>query len=196
MGFYPYNPDLGQEIQTDLPGTQADRAFVAHVSWATPAAADADVVHAAVTLADGATTTVTIGITNPDVPRCLSITGNAATATGDVVITGTDIEGNALEETIVSTGAATVNGTKAFKTVTQIVFPARGAAADTISVGVSDKLGLPYKLAANTVLAAALNNVREATAPTVAVSSSDIESNTIDLNSVLDGTKVDAWLLV
>lgn len=196
MGFYPFNPALGQEIQTDIPGTNVDRAFVAHVSWATPAAADNDAIHAAVPLADGETTTVTTGITNPDVPRALSITGNAATATGNVVITGTDIEGNALTETIVSTGAATVNGTKAFKTVTQIVLPARGAVADAISVGISDKLGLPYKLAANTVLAAALNNVREATAPTVAVSDTVIAGNTVDLNSALDGSRVDAWLLV
>jgi hypothetical protein len=45
-------------------------------------------------------------------------------------------------------------------------------------------------------LAAYLNNVKEGTAPTVAVSATAVESNTIDLNSVLNGSVVDAYLMV
>ena len=41
-----------------------------------------------------------------------------------------------------------------------------------------------------------LGDTREATEPTVTVSATDIESNTVDLNSALDGTVVDSYLIV
>lgn len=195
-GFYPYNPRLGQRIQSDAKGLVADQAFLAHVEWANPAPADVDAVLAATALADGAVTVVAAGLTNPDVPRALSVTGNTATVIGNVVIEGTNIAGEVITETIVANGANTVLGTKAFKTVTKVTLPARGAAGDTISVGVCDKLGLPYKLEHDTVLLAALNNVREAVAPTVTVSATELESNTVDLNSALNGGPVDVYLLV
>jgi len=73
-----------------------------------------------------------------------------------------------------------------------------GVAIDAVSVGWNDKLGLPYKLAHNTVIPGMtfLNNVREATEPTVTVSATAIESNTIDLNSSLSGNVVDIYLIV
>jgi hypothetical protein len=71
-----------------------------------------------------------------------------------------------------------------------------GVPLDIVSVGVNDILGLPYKLKHNTILETFLNNVKEAVAPTVTLSSTDIESNTIDLASALDGNQVDIYLLV
>jgi len=73
-----------------------------------------------------------------------------------------------------------------------------GVPYDKVSVGWNDKLGLPYKLAHNTVIPGMtyLNNVKEGTNPTVTVSSSALESNTIDLNSALDGHVVDSYLIV
>jgi hypothetical protein len=196
MKVYPYNQKLGQVIQSDVPGLNADRAFLAHVSLGSPAAASNTAGHAAITLADGATTEVTDGITNPDVPRAIRIKGNAEGIAGNVVIEGTNELDEAITETIVAADAGVVDGTKAFKTVSKITVPARTTADDTISVGYNDVLGLPYKLATNTILAAALNHVREATAPTVAVSATAIESNTIDLNSASNGNPVEAWLMV
>lgn len=192
-----YNPKNSQ-LLTDVPGLTIDRAFLAHfqVSAARATAADTDGIHAAITLADGATTKVTTGITQPGVTRCLSVTGNAATAVGDVVIKGTDMAGNAITETIVSTGAATVLGAKAFATVTEITVPAQGAADDTIAIGFGEKLGLPHKLAHDTVIAAYLNNALEGTAPTVAVSATDLASNTIDLATALSGKVVDVYYLI
>ena len=87
-------------------------------------------------------------------------------------------------------------GTKAFKTITSIAVPAMDGVGVTIDVGIGEKLGLPYKLTHNTVLAAAINNVREAVAPTVTVSPTAIESNTIDLDTALGGTVVDVYLIV
>lgn len=71
-----------------------------------------------------------------------------------------------------------------------------GVDFDKVSVGFNDILGLPYKLAHNTVITAALNNVREATAPTVTVSAAALEVNTVRLNSALAGQAVDIYLIV
>ncbi|HWQ89518.1 MAG TPA: hypothetical protein VN374_06050 [Desulfitobacteriaceae bacterium] len=71
-----------------------------------------------------------------------------------------------------------------------------GVPYDKVSVGWCDKLGLPYKLAQNTVLATYLDNTKETNPPTVTVSATDLESNTIDLDSALNGKVVDAYLLV
>ena len=195
---YPYNPKRQQTIQTDAPGMSVDRGFVAHlvVPASAAVAASATGVHAAVTLADGETTTVTTEITSPATPRGLTITGNAATATGDVVITGTSITGKVITETIVSTGAATVEGAKAFKTITSIVLPARGAEGDTISVGWGNKLGLPYLLYRNSFVSVFLGNARESTLGTVTVHATNHESNTIKLASALNGSQVHAYLIV
>lgn len=73
-----------------------------------------------------------------------------------------------------------------------------GVPVDRVSVGWNDKLGLPFKLSHNTVIPGMtfLNNTREGTEPTVTVSATAIESNTIDLNSALNGTIVDSYLAV
>lgn len=65
-----------------------------------------------------------------------------------------------------------------------------------VSVGWNDVLGLPFKLAHNTVLATYLDNTLEATAATVTTDVDEIEKNTIDLNSALDGHAVDIYLMV
>lgn len=73
-----------------------------------------------------------------------------------------------------------------------------GVPYDKITVGDGDVLGLPVCLSRNTVLykQTFLNNVVEATEPTVTVSATAMESNTIDLNSALNGTDVDVYLIV
>lgn len=71
-----------------------------------------------------------------------------------------------------------------------------GVAPDAVSVGWNDKLGLPYKLARNTVLAAYLDNARETTAPTATVSATAIELNTVDLHSALNDRAVVVDLIV
>ena len=71
-----------------------------------------------------------------------------------------------------------------------------GVPYDIVYVGWNDKLGLPYLLAHNTVQAAYLDNVKEANAPTVVTDVDELEKNTIDLHSALDGTVVDIYLIV
>jgi len=140
---------------------------------------------------------ITEDITNPAVPRNLIVKGNASGITGDVVIEGTNIAGEAISETIALNGATAVEGNKAFATVTEINLPVEvHAGTDTVSVGFGNKLGMPFKLAHNTVLAAYLDNTIEGTAPTVTLSTTAVESNTIKLNSALNEKVVDAYLIV
>lgn len=73
-----------------------------------------------------------------------------------------------------------------------------GVPYDTVSVGWSDILGIPYKLSHNTTIPGMtfINNVREAVEPTVTTSATALESNTIDLSTALNGTVVDSYLAV
>jgi hypothetical protein len=160
-----------------------------------PALGATTVVHAAVT-DTGVPQTVTTGITNPTTPR--NVTATAGGTAGDikaiqVVVHGTNENGEVISETLpaftVDT-AGTVVGNKAFKTVTSIVIPAHDGTGATTAIGTGAKLGIGRKLSRNTVIAAYLNGAKEGTPPTVAVSSSALESNTATLASALDGTDV------
>ncbi len=174
-----------------FPQSGANGAKRVHqVSLGSPALGTNTAVHAATTLTDAAQT-VSTAITNPDVPRNLVVKGNASGMAGNVVFTGTNAEGVSITETIALNGSSAVAGNKAFKTVTSYQLPAKtNGSGDTVSVGVGSKLGLGKRLSRNGVQAAYLNNVLEGTAPTVATSSSAVESNTVQLNSALDGSAV------
>jgi peptidoglycan hydrolase-like protein with peptidoglycan-binding domain len=198
-----YKHYFGQTITTDAGDTVVDRAFLAHlqVLAADATAASTTGVHAAVT-STASPSVVTTGITNPSIPRCLTATAGG-TATDikaiQVVVEGTNYADEVITETLpaftVDT-AGTVQGSKAFKTVTKITIPAHDGTGATTAIGFNEKLGLPYKLAHNTVLAAYLDNAKEGTAPTVTVSATVLESNTIDLNTALSSKVVDAYLMV
>lgn len=170
------------------PGT-ASRIFSALLG--SPALGTTNAVLADTAMASGATTVVTSGITAPDVARNLTVTGNAAAVAGNVVIVGTNIGGEVITETIVAAGTATVVGVKAFRTVTSITLPAWvSAGTERIRVGTGARLGLPVLISRNSVIAAFLNGVREATAPTVLFNAAMLENDTVQLNSALNGNPV------
>ena len=195
MTRYAYRVRAGSQI-LPLGGALTTRSQLARYT-VTPAASTATAVKAAIALTASAQPTVTAGITSPAVPRCLSVTGNAGGIAGNVVITGTDMAGAAITDTIALSGSSTVAGTKAFATVTSIAYPAEtNAGTDTVSIGTTDKLGLPAMLPHNTVERAYYNNVLEGTAATVTVSSTVLSSNTVDLNTALAGAIVDVYLFV
>lgn len=127
-----------------------------------------------------------------------NVTATAGGTAGDikaiqVIVNGTNENDVAISETLpaftVDT-AGTVVGNKAFKSVTSIEVPPHDGVAATTAVGTGAKLGLGKKIGQNTVLNAYLANVKEGTAPTIATSATDVESNTATLNSALDGTDV------
>ena len=201
--FYPPNPALGQELQGVLNARTVDRGFLAHLQLtaAQAAAASTTGVKSAVT-DNGVAQIITTGITNPPFPR--NITATAGGTAGDikaiqVTIEGTNEAGETITELLpaftVDT-AGTVVGSKAFKTVTKITIPAHDGTGATTAIGFGDKIGLPHKLSQNTLQMAFLNNVEEVDAPSVTVSSTLLESNTVDLDSALNGTVCDLWYLV
>lgn len=161
--------------------------------WKDPAATSTTYVHAAVT-DNGAPQTITTGITNPDVPRALTVTfGGTA---GDikaitVTVTGTDYDDAEITEDFLATvdTAGTVQGSKAFKTVTSIYIPAHDGTGATTAVGINDKLGFKKCLQGNTVYLITCDGVYETTRPTVATSASVLASNTIDPNTALNGAR-------
>ena len=157
-------------------------------SLGSPDALSADGCHAALSLS-GSAQTITTGIANPDVPRNVTLV-SSGTQADDVVITGTDENGVAVTDTLTINNTATIQGVKAFSTITQIVYPIDDGSSVNITVGYGDVLGLGLLLSRDSVVAAYLNGVKEGTAPAVTFSSSVVASNTVDLDSATDGNAV------
>lgn len=152
--------------------------------WTNPAAASAALLLSAQSLAAGGT--ISAFLAQPDFPRNLQVVASGA-ATGNVVVTGTNIRGAVITETLALNGATPVIGNKAFATVTSVVLPT--VAATTINLGTGVKLGLERVLLADTVTLTTVNAVYETTRPTVATSSTAIESNTVTTNTAPNGSK-------
>ena len=113
--------------------------YVVVQKWTAPDAPSADGILASTALTT-AVQTITSGITNPDFPRLLAIDSDGA-ATGNVVITGTNIRGETVTDTIALNGTNAVDGVVAFKTILSIQLPVK-AASESVWVGWLDKLGL------------------------------------------------------
>lgn len=161
-----------------------------------PATAGAATVLAA-SASDITATTYTTGITNPDVPRNITVTGGGTAAdikTGNVVVTGTNVEGKVITENFAFTDntAATVTGNKAFKTVTSILIPIQDGTGATYSVGYGVKLGIGLRNIASmpakvfTKTAAGVEAIEDASA--TAFSTTAVESNTVTTTTAPDGT--------
>lgn len=117
-----YNP-ANVRIKSDA-GVTVDKAFLAHlqVAAASAVALDADGVLGLTNL--GATAqTITTGLTDPAVPRGLSVVGNVSGVAGNVVITGTNYKGEVITETLALNAATPRLGAKAFRSVTSVVLP-------------------------------------------------------------------------
>jgi len=159
------------------------------VAFGSPLAADTNAIHAAITLT-GSPQTITTAFTDPDVCRVPTIKGNAGGMAGNVVLTCVDSLGATFTQTVALSGSSTVAGTKACVSVTQAVVPAEThVGTDTIEIGFSDKLGLPFQTSYPICLLAMYNGVAEGTAPTLTVGATVAEC-TIDLNTVLAGASV------
>lgn len=154
-------------------------------TWTNPAAASAALLLSAQSLAAGGT--VSSFLAQPDFPRNVQVVASGA-ATGNVVVTGLDIRGAVISETLALNGATPVVGAKAFASVTSVALPT--VAATTINLGTGVKLGLERLLSADLVLAVSAAGVYETTRPTVATSTTVIASNTITTNTAPNGSRV------
>jgi hypothetical protein len=142
--------------------------------------------------------TISTGLSNPDVPRNLTITPTGTTTDVEscvITVTGTNIFGQTITEdfTFAADASTAQTGNKAFKTVTSVAFPAScesGGFAATWIVGVGSKLGLKRCLAnAGDMVFSIFNGAYEATRGTTAANATAIESNTFIPNGTMDGAK-------
>jgi hypothetical protein len=134
-----------------------------------------------------------------DVARNVTAKGNAGGIKHTVYVNGTNLNDEVIQDSIVLSGTSVVQGVKAFKTITSVVFPQfTNAGTDAVSIGVGDVLGLHHTLPLNELLTkhTALRGVVEGTEPTVTVDTLHVELNTFKLNSDLTGWAVDAYYVV
>jgi hypothetical protein len=163
-------------------------ASVVHYQVA-PDAVSATAVHAAIALTDEVQE-ITTGITDPDLPRTVTVKGNASGITGNVVITGTNIADEEITDTIALNGSSEVEGVKAFKTVTQIDLPVEvHAGTDTVSVGIAKKIGMPH-IVDNAALVLVKLFDGSADSGSLAVDADEIEKNLFAVNGTPNGSKL------
>jgi hypothetical protein len=181
MSWYPHNPVAGQKIRGVTGTTPCDEAFIAHETITAPVLGSTKTIHATVTCT-GTAADIPTGITNPDVPRNLVVTGNTG-ATEVITITGTNAAGATISEAFTLSGTTPQIGAKAFKTVTNIHTPVGSHTADIVC---GDKLGLINKLAGAVKLISLSNGATDA--GTLATSSTVLESNTYAPAAALNGS--------
>ncbi len=176
----------------------ATQVMLEKQAFGTPVVADTDRIK---TTYAGSTSAAVVTLTTfsaqPDVPRNLTITpgGTAADVEAcDIVVSGTNILNGSISETfsIPNDMSTAVTGTKAFKTVSSIVWPANcegGSFGGTWIVGVGDKLGIKRCMDnAGDWAWSESSGTFSGTRATVAVSSTAVESNTADFNETMDGS--------
>lgn len=160
------------------------------------AAGTTDILSADAGVVAAAAVTISTFVAQPDVTRAVQLTigGTAADiGTCTATINGTDFHGQVISEdfSVTANTAETLQGAKAFKTVTSIDLPA--ACEDspygaTWSAGYSEKIGMKRCMAqAGHVVFTTVSGAYETTRATTANDAANIEGNTVDFNGTMDG---------
>lgn len=182
----------GQKHLKTISGeNQSAFGYLRRQKWTNAVAIDADRLKNDLATSNSVITTVTTFLAQPDFARQITITPGGTTASvpaGDVTITGTNIRDEVITDVVTFAANATDAGatTKAFKTVTSMVFPIQDGAGATYDVGVNDALGLDRCMSANEVLRATMDGAIEATLPTVTFDTNEVEKNTATPNTALN----------
>jgi len=185
MSRYPTDPNL--QFLRGSRGGKVRRGYLAHYAFAPVAASNGSVL-AASPLLDDKISEITLGITHPDVPRCVSIKGNVAGIVGNVTIIGMNANGTRITEVIALNAATVVVGTLAFSKITKIILPARVASGNTVSVGLTAKLGLWHFLTWDSRLLTQFDGTADL--GTLAIDADEVEKNQFTAAGTLDGVKV------
>ena len=198
MPYIALNHKIDRRVKNDI-GSNEILKPIAHLNFEEPASKSITAILEATDLTDEEQT-ITEGITDPDIPRNIRIKASKSgtdSVAGDVLVHGTNINNDAISETLTLDDETDVAGDKAFKTITSIELPVEtNAGEDGVVVGTDNKLGIPYKLELNTILKTYRDGDLETTDPTVATDTGNIELNTVLLDSALNGTDVDVLLIV
>lgn len=184
MSNYPTDPKL-QWLRGSR-GGRIRRAFLAHY-LENPAIGANTSILAATPLTTAVQTFTATALNQPDVARCVLIKGNVAGITGDVVIVGVDANNQPLTETITANGSAVVEGTKAFARIVSITLPIRNASGNTMSIGTTNKLGLPHLLTFDGRLLTHFDGATDAGVLTM--HATEVARNVFTPAGTLDGTK-------
>lgn len=110
-----------------------------------PAAKGATAIHASVFGDAVGPVTVNTALSNPDVPRNVSLAFGATWDGGNVTINGTNQFDKVIAEVVIANPNNTVVGNSAFKTVTSFAYAGGGVGThgtNTLTVGTGDKIGL------------------------------------------------------
>jgi len=161
------------------------KAYTVVQVWTAPDAPSADGILSS-TLLTSAIQTITTGITNPDFPRLLSIDSDGA-ASGDVVITGTNIRGETVTDTIALNTTNEVAGVVAFKTITSIQLPVKSA-SESVFVGWLDGLGLQSIPWSTEVISEDSNNATDTGGTVLTRDSDEIEKCIYDPTTECDAS--------
>ncbi|MBA7510897.1 hypothetical protein ES705_02886 [subsurface metagenome] len=154
-------------------------------------AADDNYVHVAIS-GTGSEQEITDGITNPDVPRNTSVkTTSASSPTGVVKITGIDDKGVNAEENITIIAGSTAYGNVAWSTISKITVPAGVTSGDSVTIGMSDKLGLGMSIvSAGDVFKKKVNNEDKS----IEISGNvDVTYDTLNCATIVDNEETTIW---
>jgi hypothetical protein len=178
---------------------QAVNGYVHKMSWKAPDDESANALKALTATSASVVTTIT-PTAQPDFCRLISVTPGGTTAdvaAGDYILTGTDIRGKTITDTLVFLANATLKqvSIKAFKTVTSLLCPIQDGGSATFSIGIEDTLGVDRILDEDSFLQATYGGTIEAVRATVGHNSSDISKNFITIVTDLEGSDVTAWFL-
>lgn len=191
--------DLRQDLESEL----SDLVALTVEQWDNVATSDVDAIKASVASAASEQTYTgtdldgVVGEGTMSPPRNIIITTSthADIDAVDVVITGLDIDGNAITETITLTdgGGQTETGAKAFASVTSIVVPAQGGTGGALEFGFGTIIGLSKTLTtragAGAILAATEAGTYAAPAAgTIAVAGTGAPHGTYDPSAAPNGT--------
>jgi hypothetical protein len=171
------------------------QAVMEHQTITAPALASATLLKTAQATSSGATTTVTSFSAQPDVPRNITIDPGGTTADvpgGTITVTGTNIFNATITEnfTSVENDGTALTGTKAFKTVTSVVFPIQDGLNATYDIGTGSKLGLNRCTAnAGAYAWSVFDNAYESTRGTLVSDTNEVEKNVFTPNGTPDDSK-------
>lgn len=183
MGTFDVDQQPYKHLQ--IAEAQASKGYVRIQQWTAPAAASATAILNAQSLTSGGTATSFAG--QPDKPRTLQYVCSGA-CTGQVTVTGTDMGGATITETVTLNGTTIVHGTHAFASITSIALPTQSGV--TLNVGTDTGLGLDRRIPANTVFVYDVDGATDSGAPTVTFNNTvgNKSLNTIKFATAPNGT--------
>lgn len=188
----------GQVVNTDVYGVQLPEMKVVALDYSVTEAGAIDDNGLLAEHETSATlvTTATTFLAQPPTPRLITAIVKSAdagevTADSTIAIAGTNIAGDAISDVLTFTAnlSTAKTTTKAFKTVTSVVFSAQADGTPAFNVGWDDSIGLPFMFAAKPFVLEMFNDAIQTTYGAITVDADEIEKNFYNPNGTLDGEK-------